>query len=83
MNIVNKNFKSKILRDSSYPLYYSIDSSIKGVELVKSPLSKKKKDQNILESKNNPSEDKNNNFNESTDTNNQFDDIKDTLQSKS
>ena len=43
MSIVNKNFKSKILRDSSYPLYYSVDSSFKGIELVRSPLSKNTK----------------------------------------
>ena len=51
MSVINKNFKSKILRDSSYPLYYSVDSSFKGIELVRSPLSKKIKQNYLFESK--------------------------------
>ena len=74
MSIVNKNFKSKILRDSSYPLYYSVDSSFKGIKLVRSPLSKNTKQKHLIESKESLSEERKLHHDESNDTNNHIDD---------
>lgn len=73
MSIVNKNFKSKILRDSSYPLYYSVDSSFKGIDLVRSPLSKKTKQKLFHESNDSLYEEKKIHLDESIDTNNHID----------
>jgi len=49
MSTTNKQLHSKILRDSSYPLYYSVDSNYKGAELLRSPMSKRQKQQNFYQ----------------------------------